>query len=410
MSGRPPSVPGRPLDVTIVEFLPSGGMFQFAFQFAEALARGGHRVRLLTGPDPELSSATEGLSVISLLPTWHPTAADPGGPVRRKLRRAYRALLLAEAWRRVMADLRRHPPDVAQFGELRYMLDTAALLVMARFAKSHIVDVAHNPVPYDVTSSGHSVEKRGRLTRWLLAHAYRACDLLMVLGEGPGAKLRESFPGTGPIAVCGHGDYSALHAPGQSVAPSAAPPHVLLFGAWTRYKNIPLLLEAFALVRERLPEAGLTLAGPVMPDVDLAAIEKRAGQIGGVNLRQGYVAIEDLPNLFGQHRLVVFPYTTVNISGSVHMAYTFGRPVVATGVGSMADVVEDGVNGLIVEPDSEAVADGMLKLLRTPELADRMGAAAAEHARTASSWTDVAERAVAAYREVIPSPQGKAFA
>ena len=406
MIAKPPPVDVRPLDITLVEFLPSGGMFQFAFQFAEALARAGHRVRLLTGPDPELRSATEGLSVISLLPTWHPTAAEPGSPIRRKLRRAYRALLLAEAWRRVLADLRRHPPDVAQFGELRYMLDTAALMVMARFARSSIVDVAHNPVPYDVTNSGRSVEKRGRLTRWLLAHAYSACDLVMVLGEGPGAKLRESFPGTGPIAVCGHGDYSALPAPVQPVTPSEAPPHALLFGAWTRYKNIPLLLEAFALVRERLPEAGLTLAGPVMPDVDLAAIKSRAGQIGGVNLRPGYVTVEDLPNLFGQHRLVVFPYTTVNISGSVHMAYTFGRPVVATRVGAMADVVVDGMTGRLVEPDSCAVAKGMLELLGAPELADQMGAAAAEHARTASSWTAVAERAVAAYREVIPFPSG----
>lgn len=397
---------GRPMDITLVEFLPSGGMFQFAFQFAEALARAGHRVRLLTGPDPELRSATDGLSVISLLPTWHPTAAETSGPVRRKLRRAYRALLLAEAWRRVLADLRRHRPDVAQFGELRYMLDTAALLATARLAKSSIVDVAHNPVPYDVTNSGHSVEKRGRLTRWLLARAYRACDLVMVLGEGPGAKLRETFPDTGAIAVCGHGDYSALPAPAQTVTPSAAPPHALLFGAWTRYKNIPLLLEAFALVREKMPEAGLTLAGPVMPDVDLAAIETRAGQIGGVNLQPGYVAIEDLANLFGQHRLVVFPYTTVNISGSVHMAYTFGRPVVGTRVGSMVDAVVDGVTGLMVEPDRQSVADGMLKLLCAPELADRMGAAAADHARTASSWTDVAERAVAAYREVVSSPSG----
>lgn len=402
--GSTPS-PSGALDITLVEFLPSGGMYQFAFQFADALARAGHRVRLLTGPTPEMLSETDGLSVVSLLPTWHPNAAEPGGPLRRKLRRAYRALLLAESWRRVLADLRLHRPDVAQFGELRYALDTAALLTVARFTKTAIVDVAHNPVPYDVTNRGRSVEKRGRLTRWLLARAYRACDLVLVLGDGPKANLLEHFPETGPVAVCGHGDYSALPAPTSLRPPSEAPPHALLFGAWTRYKNIPLLLEAFALVREKLPEAGLTLAGPVMPDVDLSAIESRARQIGGVDLRPGYVALKDLPDLFAEHRLVVFPYSTVNISGSIHMAYTFGRPVVATRVGSMADVVVDGSTGLMADPNSQAVADAMLELLGTPQMADQMGAAAVEHSRTASSWSKVAERAVSAYREVIPVAQ-----
>lgn len=124
--------------------------------------------------------------------------------------------------------------------------------------------------------------------------------------------------------------------------PSAAPPHVLFFGAWTRYKNIPMLLDAFELVRRNLPEARLTLAGPVMTDIDLEAITARAQAIGHVDLIPGYVDLSDLPRLFASHRAVNFPYETVNISGSVHMAYTFGRPVVATDVGSMADAVEHG--------------------------------------------------------------------
>src|SRR5664279_6037091 len=52
------------LNIVLVEFLPSGGMFQFAFQFAEALAKAGHDVQLLTGPNPELRSSTPGFRVI----------------------------------------------------------------------------------------------------------------------------------------------------------------------------------------------------------------------------------------------------------------------------------------------------------------------------------------------------------
>jgi glycosyltransferase involved in cell wall biosynthesis len=297
----------------------------------------------------------------------------------------------------VLGELRRERPDVAQFGELRYVLDSAALIAIARLTKpTAIVDVAHNPLPYDVTGKTQSVQKGGRLTRRLLAKAYEACRVVLVLGDGPKRDLLREFPTVRRVAVCGHGDYSEVLSSVQVPPPSAAPPSALLFGAWTKYKNIPLLLDAFALLRPVLPDAGLTLAGPVMSDVDLDAIRTRAQAIGRVDLRPGYLPMNELPQLFGSHRLVMFSYETVNISGSVHMAYTFGRPVVATRVGSMADVVEDGVTGLLADSDPQSVAEAMQRLL-DPVTADRMGANAARHAEQRSSWSDVAAKAVEAY-------------
>lgn len=397
--GQSPTTAAGPrrLRIVLVEFLPSGGMFQFSFQFAAALAKAGHDVRLITGPEPELVANVDGIEVCSLLPTWHPNAVIAGRGIKRRLRRVGRALRLLESWRRVLGYLRRERPDIAQFGELRFLLDTAALLVVARLApRTAIVDVAHNPLPYDVTSKTQSVEKGGRLTRWLLGRAYAACSVVLVLGEGPKQDLLREFPTIYRVAVCGHGDYSAVLGTVEVPRPSAAPPSALLFGAWTKYKNIPLLLDAFELVRRVVPEATLTLAGPVMPDVDLAAIAARAAAIGQVDLRPGYVPMEELSQLFGDHRLVMFTYETVNISGSVHMAYTFGRPVVATRVGSMGDVVEDETTGLLADPTPQSVADAMARLL-DPGTADRMGANAARHAEQQSSWAGVAAKALAAY-------------
>jgi glycosyltransferase involved in cell wall biosynthesis len=360
------------LNIVLVEFLPSGGMFQFAFQFAEALAKAGHDVQLLTGPNPELRSSTPGFRVIEALPTWHPNTDNEGSALRRRARRAGRALLLVESWRRVLLHIRRTAPDVA-----------------------------HNPLPYDVNSKTQSVEKSGKLTRWLLTKAYQACDLVLVLGEGPRTELLAEFPGVRRAVVCGHGDYSSVLAASATPPPSDAPPNALFFGAWTKYKNIPLMLDAFALVRSRLPEVRLTLAGPVMPDVDLAAITARAAAIGNVDLKPGYVAMKDIPALFGAHRLVVFTYETVNISGSVHMAYTFGRPIVATDVGSMSDAVEHRVTGLLTAPDPGSVAQAVIEVLDNPVAADRMGAAGASRAQQASSWLSVADIATAAYAEAL---------
>ena len=92
----------------------------------------------------------------------------------------------------------------------------------------------------------------------------------------------------------------------------------------------------------------------------------------------------------------MFTYQTVNISGSVHMAYTFGRPVVATSVGLMTDVVEDGVTGYLAEPrEAHSVADAMLRgAQRSPVGGPPIGwvAAAARHAELGSSWSSVAEK------------------
>lgn len=404
MANEPES--GRPLNVVIVEFLPSGGMFQFGFQFCQALAQAGHRVQLLTGPNPELTSSTPNFEVIEAFPTWHPNVDLGGSPLRRKIRRAGRGLLLLESWRRALFYLREHRPDVVQFGELRYPLDAAAFLAVARLGRAHaVVDTAHNPLPYDVTSRTQSVEKSGRLTMALLTRAYEASDVVLVLGDGPKAELLGAFPRVKRAVVCGHGDYSSVIASDGVPAPSEAPPHLLFFGAWTKYKNIPLMLDAFALVRDQMPEARLTLAGPVMPDVDENEITGRSAGIGNVDLKPGYVAMGELPALFGSHRSVVFTYATVNISGSVHMAYTFGRPVVATDVGSMSDAVQDGVTGLLARPDAPSLASAMLQVLRDPALADRMGEEAGRHARDASSWSSVADKAVQGYRAAL---QGRA--
>lgn len=390
------------LTIVLVEFLPTGGMFQFTFQFGEALARQGHRVLLLTGPDPELRSNTPGFEVVEIFPTWDPNVELGGSGLRRKLRRVGRALRLVESWRQAMETIRRVRPDVAQFGELRYPLDSALFLLLARHCPgTALVDVAHNPLPYDVNGASGSVEKGGRLTRWLLDRAYRACDLVLVLGDGPRATLESAFPGLRRVAVCGHGDYSSVLAADRTPPPSSAPPHALFFGAWTKYKNLPLLLDAFALVRRELPAARLTIAGPVMPDVDMPAITRRAAEIGHVDLHPGYVPMDQVAGLFGAHRAVVFTYATVNISGSVHMAYTFGRPVVATDVGSMSDAVQDGVTGLLTAPEPAAVAEALVTILDDPAAADRMGAQGARRVDDAASWTTVVDKAVPAYRDAV---------
>ena len=80
-------------------------------------------------------------------------------------------------------------------------------------------------------------------------------------------------------------------------------------------------------------------------------------------------------------------------SGVAHLAHTLGRPVVATRVGDIPTVVSDEVSGLLVAPgDPEELAAALVRLLKDPDLAGRMGAAGAQGLVEGASWDEVAAR------------------
>ena len=90
--------PSRPVRrrVAMVEFPPSGGLFQFSVQLGEALARRGHRVDIVTGPRPELRSREADCRIHAVLPDLAPPCGIwphrrcCGGPVARSARPAAR--------------------------------------------------------------------------------------------------------------------------------------------------------------------------------------------------------------------------------------------------------------------------------------------------------------------------------
>jgi glycosyltransferase involved in cell wall biosynthesis len=78
-----------------------------------------------------------------------------------------------------------------------------------------------------------------------------------------------------------------------------------------------------------------------------------------------------------------------------------GKPVVATAVGGLLDLVVDGETGLLVPPrDPAALRRALERLLADRELRRRLGAAARERARADFSWERVTDATLAAYAEV----------
>jgi glycosyltransferase involved in cell wall biosynthesis len=89
--------------------------------------------------------------------------------------------------------------------------------------------------------------------------------------------------------------------------------------------------------------------------------------------------------------VAVYPYNMITQSGAMQLAYAFGKPVVATRVGGLPDVVDEGKNGLLVPPqDPPALAEAINKILTDSEMKQCMGQHSKMLAETRYSWRLVA--------------------
>lgn len=171
----------------------------------------------------------------------------------------------------------------------------------------------------------------------------------------------------------------------------AASPSVLFFGRAQGYKGLDVLIEAMRLVNRHGDRVDLVVAGSG-PTIDELLPPDRPTPTW-CRVIQGHVAREDVADLFGAATMVALPYREASQSGVAALAAGFGRPVVASRVPGLADIVIDGESGLLVEPSRPGeLADAIVRLADDRALADQLAAGAHRHATGALSWTEIANQ------------------
>jgi glycosyltransferase involved in cell wall biosynthesis len=166
------------------------------------------------------------------------------------------------------------------------------------------------------------------------------------------------------------------------VGEEAQPPEVLYAGRLSPEKGVLELVQA---------AEGLNLV--VAGDGPLRA------RIPGT---QGFVPHDELQRLYARAAVVACPSRREGFGVACLEAMAHGRPVVATAVGGLRDLVVDGETGLVVPPrDPGALRSALERLLGDPELRRRLGAAGRERARERFSWAAVTDATMAAYAEAV---------
>jgi glycosyltransferase involved in cell wall biosynthesis len=184
---------------------------------------------------------------------------------------------------------------------------------------------------------------------------------------------------------------------------SARTPVVLFLGHLYREKGVYDLLEAFATVRRTHPDLRLVFAGEGREAKPLRSHAERLG-LGEVVQLPGWVDPDEKANLLAEAACLVLPSHTEGLPLALLEAMHAGVPIIATPVGGVPDVVEDGVGALLVPPhDARALSDALMRVLDDAELANRLSEGARRRALAEYTPEALATRIRDVYREVLGS-------
>ncbi|WP_312342730.1 glycosyltransferase family 4 protein [Chryseobacterium binzhouense] len=149
--------------------------------------------------------------------------------------------------------------------------------------------------------------------------------------------------------------------------------NVLFFGRISPYKGIKYLLDGFVTILLSYPEykgkISLTIAGSGDFDFDLKPYES----FENIFFINNYIDPQNLAQLINQANVVVCPYTDATQSGVIMSAFAFKKPVIATNVGGLPEMVQNGETGIIIEPkDSNAIAQAIIEIYENNDLRNKI--------------------------------------
>ena len=147
--------------------------------------------------------------------------------------------------------------------------------------------------------------------------------------------------------------------------PEFTPPvhsgHVLFFGRINPYKGADNLLEIVRLC----PEISFDVVGRVDPQME--QVVEELSKEKNVHLNNGYVSDDEMREAFVSADWAIVPYNSASQSGIIIDAYKYSRPVIAFNVGAIAEQIDDGKSGYLIEAgDNKAFAAQLLEAVQMP--------------------------------------------
>ncbi len=352
---------------------------------SEALARRGHRVRLLASP------------------FIHGPSPVPAGYVREDVFLPRSSRLLMGRRRSRAGSILRGLEYVPSAVRARRRIDELApdvvhvqWLGIPRFDRRWLRKLAAS---HPVALTAHEVlppRSADQVDFW--QEIFAAVDRVVVHTRGSGERLVSLGVDPAKIVEIPHPAFDTSNGT-QIAAPSGTT--LLFFGLIREYKGLDVLIRALPEVVRAVPEARLVVAGDAMDPVEpLRELAASLGVADRIEWRLGYVPGDRIPALMEEATVVVLPYRRIEASGVFADAVGHGRPVVVSDIGAIGEAVRRYGAGEAVPPeDPEALAAACARLLGDETLL-AAAFAGVEAARRALTWDAAAEAHERLYEEI----------
>lgn len=175
------------------------------------------------------------------------------------------------------------------------------------------------------------------------------------------------------------------------------PRSILFFGRIVDYKGLDVLLESLLMLQEEKQIFHFTIAGPG----DLTRYQNLLRNIKHKTIDNYFIPEKKVRSYFGKSEMVVLPYREATQSAVVALALAAGTPIIATRVGALPEVLIDGVNSLLVEPNNPmALKNKIIKLLNNKPLQEKLIRGGNKTISNDLSWEKIAHIHSMIYQEI----------
>ncbi len=188
-------------------------------------------------------------------------------------------------------------------------------------------------------------------------------------------------------------------------------PMILFLGQKYRYKGCEAMLRAAPIVWRRFPDACFVFVGPrtrhsraLFRNVAKSAYPAQPGRI----LELGTVDLATKTNALDACDLLCLPSTQESFGAVFVEAWMLGKPVIGGSAPAVSGVIEDGVNGFVVEQEAQAIAERIVFLLERPAVREEMGRRGREKTLAQYTWERLARKTEQIYEAVTGFGQSEA--
>lgn len=372
------------MDTRVVILDPSGFSPPYDRQLCRGLTDHVDSVELVTGHGFPYSDDATGFDVTEL---FYPIYAN------HELPKSVKGLEHAKDLLRLIAHLHRLDPDVVHVQWPTLPVFDRWLFAFLRRNYTTVLTV-HNTTPFH-GSTGSAVQ----LIQY--EQSVEAFDGWIVHTEYSRREfLRNHDVPSERVTVVPHGilSYSAVPEPLDR-----EPFEILYFGTIKRYKGIDTLIQSLdhlpPEVRDRFRVRIVGSAqSPVEPYEELAA---SLGVSDLVEWDLRFVPDDEIPTLFHNADALVLPYRDIDQSGVLMTAVDHALPIIASDVGGFGELLTDGEDALLFDPDSPTELADRIESLLTDELLRRTLTDGGEaFAESIPTWSEIAAETVSFYRSL----------